>query len=216
MYELEESFRILRVTVESRRPDAAVVAVGSALPNDGTTFVACGLARAFAEAGRSTLLVSASSVDKVADELSMRIPPSFSLPNAAVLRVEREPNLNVAYLPVNGGRRSPNSKTVDLLRELRSEYDMIVVDVESIPDSGQALELAREADSVLVAVRMGRKPSKADRSLAAELGDAIVGVVPTNPRRRLPDADQETVRTAAPALEPLPRLASKKKVGVAG
>ena len=214
MYELEENFRILRVTVESRRPQAAVIAVGSALKDDGTTFVACGLARAFAEAGRSTLLVGATSVEKIADELSMRIPPSFSLPNAAVLSVEREPNLNVAYLPINGGRRSQNSRTVEMLRELRSEYDVVVVDVESIPNSGQAFELAREADSLLVAVRMGRKPSKADRSLAAEFGDAIVGIVPTNPRRRSVQ-DPDTIRTAQPVSEQLPRLASKK-IGVAG
>ncbi len=215
MYELEESFRILRVTVESRRPEAAVIAVGSAQPNDGTTFLACGLARAYAEAGRSTLLVGATSTATIADELSMRMPQAYSAQNASVLRVAREPNLNIAHLPAANGYSAARTQSVAFLRELRSEYDVIVVDVESIPASGHALELARAADSVLVAVRMGRKPTKADRQLAAELGDAIVGVVPTKAPRRPSNFDTETIRAAQPALEPMPRL-NKKKVGVAG
>ncbi len=215
MYQLEESFRILRVTVESRRPQAAVIAVGSAVPGDGTTFVACGLARAYAEDGRSTLLVGATSTVTIAEELGIRMPQAYSAQNASVARVAREPNLDVAYLPPANGHPGGKAQTRALLRELRSEYDVIVVDVESIPASGHALELARAADSVLVAVRLGRKPAKADRQLAAELGDAILGVVPTKPHRRPVGSDTEPIRSSQPALEPMPRL-SKKKIGVAG
>jgi len=73
MVPLEENFRILRVRVESREPVPSLIAVSAAMRGDGTTYVACGLARAYAESGRRTLVIDANIANPgVAGELGLR------------------------------------------------------------------------------------------------------------------------------------------------
>jgi hypothetical protein len=85
---------------------------------------------------------------------------------------------------------------------LRGSYPVIVVDTEAVPDSSYALELAREADAVLLAVRMGRRGGPADRTtkrLLEECNAKILGVVPTlASSRTLATAD---VAHRVPAIE---------------
>jgi Mrp family chromosome partitioning ATPase len=170
MDNLDESFRILRVTLETRFTEPAVIVVTSALKSDGAAFVASGLARAFAESGAPTLFVGAADGNGAHHVAGAR--PALQCPNLDVVPLASAASLT----------------------ELRSRYRAIVVDAKPVPADANACEFARRADGVLLAVKLGRRPEAADREvmrLLNSFGCDVVGVVPT--RGTLP----EPFRTAA-------------------
>jgi succinoglycan biosynthesis transport protein ExoP len=162
---LNEGFRILRVRVADQVGMPTIVVVTSALSNDGATYVACGLARACAEFEHRTLLVDAHGNEAGAiDFLNGTETPLLS---------------------VRGLFRESASDNVDAaLRKLRDEFDIIVVDAPPVPNSSLALSLARAADGVIFAVRLGRKQTPADEEMVRVLaGRQILGVVPNRASR---------------------------------
>jgi Mrp family chromosome partitioning ATPase len=171
MHPLAETFRILRVRVEAQVALPAVLVVSAAKRHDGATFVACGLARAFAEAGKNTLLIDANTVHPgVARELDVQIP-----------------RLSVTSLvtPADGGTFGEASLKV--LEEMRSRFSVTIIDAAALPSSSTALQLAHAADGLLLAVRLGRRADQADSELKRLLGEQttrLLGVVPTRGRSR--------------------------------
>jgi Mrp family chromosome partitioning ATPase len=195
----EEQFRLLRLRVQNDVDVPAFVVVGSALRRDGATYVACGLARAFAEAGYNTLLLDANARDSgIADELGFSIQAGAAKPE----RVER--NLSVASLFKDEERVVTDAELTEMIAGVRWRYAMTIVDVPAIPGSGSALQLAQAADGVLVAVRLGRRPCEADRELKRllerETGTRkrFTGIVPTHAVTRKP--------APGVAREPIPPL----------
>ena len=161
MRQLEESFRILRLRVEDQAPIPSVVVVTSAQRGDGTTYVAGGLARAFAEFRHRTLLIDAHGAESGAVDH---------------FRGEHVARLSVAAMFTN----DPNDNVVKTLADLRAQYDVVIVDAPPVPGSSLALSLARAADGVLIAVRIGRRKSGADTEMMHLLAERrILGVVPT-------------------------------------
>ena len=58
-YRIKEAFKTLRTNIEFSGADLKVIAVTSCTPNEGKSSVAMELAKAFAEAGKRTLLIDA-------------------------------------------------------------------------------------------------------------------------------------------------------------
>jgi Mrp family chromosome partitioning ATPase len=194
MPSLEEGFRILRVTVEGRLTLPAMIVVSAALSHEGTTYVAQGLARAFAEAGRRTLLLDTSGGD--------RSSPHRRIDGAGA-------NLVLAAFDAHERARI----VAELRAEGRAQYAAIVVDAPPIPESGLALELAETADGVLLAVRLGRRPEAADielRRLLGEISTRVLGVVPTHARKRRDFAPHAPSPVAA-VTDLIPRRAAKAR-----
>jgi Mrp family chromosome partitioning ATPase len=162
MLEVNESFRILRVRVEDQAPIPSVVVVSSALRGDGASYVATGLARAFAEFRHRTLLIDAHGGDAGAiEELDGLTAPRLSV--RAMFGEDASENV---------------AKT---LAGLRGEYDVVVIDAPPLPQSSLALALARASDGVILAVRLGRRKSQADSEMMRLLSERrILGVVTTN------------------------------------
>jgi Mrp family chromosome partitioning ATPase len=218
MRPLEENFRILRVRVEAQTEFPALLVVSSAKRSDGVTFVACGLARAFAEAGQRTLLVDANTAHPgVAQELALdpirpgRTTTELNARNGEI------PRLSVASLvtPAEGGVVG-DGKLSDLLDEMRAAYSVTVVDAATLPTSSTALQLAHAADGVLFAVRLGRRIDAADyelRRIATDQSARVLGVVPTRARlRREARARVAAVPLSTPA-EARPRLGTAVEAG---
>ncbi len=176
MLELKEDFRILRVRVEDQAPIPSVVVVSSALRGDGASYVASGLARAFAEFRHRTLLIDAHGNDAGAmDELGGATTPRLSV--RAMFSEDATENVATT------------------LESLRAQYDVVVIDAPPLPNSSLALSLARASDGVILAVRLGRRKSTADAEMMRLLTDRrILGVVTTN-RQSRPNAP---VRTFVP------------------
>jgi Mrp family chromosome partitioning ATPase len=180
------SFDFLRVSLETHLSFPAIITVTSALWNDGASTVATGLAEAFAATGTSTLLIATEAHPASA---SRAIETRAGLARATAEQITAE---------MTGGRAAL-ARAFPMLRE---SYPVIVVDTEAVPESSYALELAREADAVLLAVRMGRRGGPADRTtkrLLEECNAKILGVVPTlASSRTLATAD---VAHRVPAIE---------------
>jgi len=200
MYSIEENFRCLRVRVQHEVALPALIVVGAALRGDGTTYVACGLARAFAEAGRPTLLLDANPRSSgIADELGITTISNAAKPDL----IDR--NLSVASLFEREERIVSDDELAEVVASVRSHYAVTIVDAPVIPGSGAALQLGRAADCVLVAVRLLRRPCAADHEMKLLLqsggllgNKAISGVVPTRAENR---------RIPGPSTAPAPLLA---------
>ncbi|HEY5350310.1 MAG TPA: hypothetical protein VIJ64_11270 [Candidatus Lustribacter sp.] len=186
MHSIEENFRFLRVRVQHEVTLPVFVVVGAALRGDGATYVACGLARAFAEAGHQTLLLDANPRNSaIADELGMTTISDAAKPDL----IER--NLSVAALFEREERVVADDELAEVVAGVRLHYAVTIVDAPAIPGSGAALQLARAADGVLVAVRLGRRPCAEDHEMKLLLqpggllaGKAVSGIVPTRPMKR--------------------------------
>ncbi len=197
MQALEEAFRILRVSLDARTSGTSVIAVSSALRNDGSMYVACGLARAYAEAGRRTLLLAADSNESAVRELGPTIAlRGSSDPFGMTASVVEAPGLHVATIETEGSKRSHT--IADSIRQAKSDYNNVVIALDPIGRSSVAFEITGLADDVVLAVQLGRKATKQDRLLMrqlAERGTRIAGVVPTHSRiydRKLEDVPQTT------------------------
>jgi Mrp family chromosome partitioning ATPase len=176
----EEKFRQLRLRVQKDIEVPAFVVVGAAARQDGATYVACGLAQAFAEAGYNTLLLDANARNPgIASELGF-VAQAAAKPE----RIDR--NLSVATLFENEERAVPDAVLAELVAGVRWRYAVTIADVPPIPVSGPALQLAHAADCVLIAVRMGRRAGEDDEELkqllepGGVLGNKdFTGIVPT-------------------------------------
>lgn len=197
----KESFRVLRFRVQHELEIPAFVVVGAAMHGDGTTYVACGLARAFAEAGYHTLLLEANRENfGIADELGIASVAEASKPE----RIERY--MSVASLYEREERVVSDDELAHVVAGVRSRYAVTIVDASVIPGSAAALQLARVADGVLVAVRLGRRPCAADHEMKLLLqpggllgNKAVSGIVPTRAAKRR-DLRPKAATTSVPAL----------------
>jgi Mrp family chromosome partitioning ATPase len=198
---LDENFRLLRVRLQHEAELPLLLVVGAAQCGDGTTYVACGIARAFAEAGHMTLLLDANPRKSgIADELGITVVADSSKPEL----VDR--HLSVASLFERDEEVVADDELAALVAGVRSRYPVTIIDAPAIPGSAAALQLAQAADGLIVAVRIGRRPSAADHEMklllqpGALLGDKpICGLVPTrSTRRRIPRRRAEAA--SLPAL----------------
>ena len=183
---VNEKFRILRVCVEDQAPVPSVVVVSSALRNDGASYVATGLARAFAESRHRTLLIDANGNDTGAMDGLAGI---------------QTPRLSVRAMFGEDTKQDVGA-TLDALRK---EFDVVIVDAPPVPGSSLALSLARASDGVILAVRLGRRISEADNEMMRLLSERrILGVVPTG--RPEQSSSPARVRVPQPVAEMFERL----------
>lgn len=158
---------ILRARVEASVDRPGVVMVTSAVPGDGKSLTAYGLAERLSAAGRRVALIDFAGLRASRDFLR---DESRSVRAFAVLSLGDE---NTPSAP------SPE-QVKQFVRNLREKFDYVVIDSKPLLLSRAAIILAGSADGILVSVRQGRASSAADVSLveALELGGArMIGVV---------------------------------------
>jgi Mrp family chromosome partitioning ATPase len=197
---INDPFDLIRATLEAQLATPATLLVASALPGDGKTAVAAGLARVLAAAGYRTVAIDASDrrpalalrfeCDEAPPEALDRAEPRAIAPNLDLISIAH-PRLLATARP----------ELAAFVAGMRARYDFSVVDGSELP--GGAVGLAREVDGVILAVRAGRASTVADREAVALLERfhaPFLGVVATerSRRRRLPLAG--TSRSSAPAL----------------
>ena len=169
-HELAEAFVRLAVAVRFADSDSPlqVIAVTSALPEEGKTTAAVNLALTIARGGRKTLLIDA-------DVRRGTVHRLFGLPRGPglteVLSGTHPSDVAVSRMPVPGGTelhiiscgaavRSPaqllgTAALGGLLAELRKFYEFIVIDSAPINVVADATLIADHADGVLVVARAG-------------------------------------------------------------
>ena len=192
----DATFQRLSAMVQAQRPAISVVAVSSAESCDGKTEVACGLARAFAADGHRTVALDGGLARPA---LGKRLGVDERAPalafGAAAYRwtgIERDLDVLQAADPV---LFDASTRIRDLFARLRETYEYVVVDTSTLAEGG--VQLLRHVDAVLLAVRLGRSASDADRDAVDTLdriGAPLLGIVTTHAVRAA-----HAARKAAPA-----------------
>lgn len=184
-------FREIRSAVSIARPDGATIVVASPRSDDGKSVLALNLAEAFRESRRSVVLVDANLAGPViAKRLGVREQPGLSDVLLQTARVSdalqqgptRGPAVLTSGAPAGANPADLLASKVftDMLRELRNNFDFVVIDTASLMNGVDATEVARRADSVLLVVRLGRsKLSEVIQSAKSmsTSGTEVIGVV---------------------------------------
>lgn len=190
-----EAFRTLRTNLGFSNVDQQlrVVLVTSAMPSEGKTTVASNLAIAFAQAGKRAYLLDA-------DLRRPGIHPTFTVPNgmglSTLLRAEQLTPLSpihVAHqvdnglrvittgpLPPNPAELLDSQRMKDLLRILRDDSDLVILDSPPILAATDAAVLASIVDGTIIVIdassTSGAAVARARDALDA-VGARVLGAV---------------------------------------
>lgn len=182
--------RLLRLS--AHRP-MRVIAVTSAGRGEGRTTTAANLALTAVLEGRSAVLVEAD-LRHPALGIRLGLAPRAGLAEVLAGRADLGQALaRLGPLPIllaGEGReegallRSPAAAA--LLAELRSAYELVILDAPPAVALADGDRLAGEADGAILVVRAGTTPRQVVRLAADSLGERLIGIA-------LNDVDPETV-----------------------
>lgn len=176
--QMVESFRSLALSVRSAFPAGTPVqlTISSPGPGDGKSTISINLANALAEGGYRTLLVDG---DIRRGQLHESCPPATQTPGlldylageATLGEVIKATDLhvNLSLIPCGTRRRQgpellASQRTAMMLRELRSQFDAIVVDCAPLGAGIDAYAMGSATGSMLLVLRAG----ETDRRLAQQ------------------------------------------------
>ena len=169
-----EAFRTMRATLAmiAGREKHRVFLVTSAIPGEGKTFTSSNFAATLAQQGFRTLLIDADlrkpSVSKLF--FSQNLQPGLSevLMRACDLEKAIVPSEieNLWILPAGGIAPNPSELLAqpvfgEVIRQLRDQYDRIVIDSSPVLAVRDPLLLAKSVDVSCLIVRAGHSPAKA-------------------------------------------------------
>jgi capsular exopolysaccharide synthesis family protein len=186
-----ELIKGLRAKVEYKMDtlNLRVLAVSSAVAGEGKTLTATHLAANMASTGRKKVLLIDLDLRKpsVAGELGMAADSGMSeflsgtVPKEKIIRNSVVPGLSV----IVGGKTlsSPadmlaGEKFRLLLREMREQFDVVILDTPPILPVPDAVTISEQVDAFILLFRFNHTPHKLFRQAIDELGEGrIVGVV---------------------------------------
>ncbi len=191
-----EAYRALRTSITFSSADRApqMLVVTSAMPGEGKSTSASNLAITMAQQGTRTLLIDADlrrgllhTVFGVPQEpgLSQVLLGRVPLDEAVreVPSLDGGPPLYVlttGVLPPNPAELLGSSRMADLVRRLRQEFEMIIVDAPPLNLVTDGALLGKLADATLLVARSGATDKRALHHAAgqiAQVGATIGGVV---------------------------------------
>src|SRR5258705_5306391 len=172
-----------------------VIVITSPCPGDGKTTVTCNLSIAVAEIGRKVLLIEGdlrrprlNSVFGVGNNwgLSDVLRGDGQLENVSVSHLVRETEVSGLYLLPGGSCGvtpsnlfySPRMAT--LLKRLRGEFDMILIDAPPMIHLADARVLGHLSDGVVLVIRAGQTTTESALSACqrfAEDGTRVLGTI---------------------------------------
>jgi succinoglycan biosynthesis transport protein ExoP len=172
-----------------------VIVLTSPCPGDGKTTVACNLSIAVAEIGRRVLLIDGDlrrprlhKVFNVDNDwgLSDVLRGDLPLETVPMEHVVRETEVSGLYvLPGGSCGTTPSNlfysqRMSMLLKRLRTEFDMIMVDAPPMIHLADARILGRQADGVILVIRAGQTTTESALIASqrfAEDGTRVLGTV---------------------------------------
>ncbi len=195
----DEAYRLLEVNVAARERKRKhdVIAIMSPRPLEGTSTVVANLGRAFARAGRDTIVVDAS-LQRPAQHVHFRISNEKGLANVLAGEVTLDDALAKTYFPnlwvLPTGPVPPQNngllmrkEMAELLEQLKQKGDLILVDSPPgvFADASAVASLASRVLLVLDARQSPRGVEAHVKTQLDRLGAKILGVVLTKVRRDL-------------------------------
>ena len=162
-----DEFRVIRDNLQFMLPnqDCNVVALTSASAAEGKTYLAINLASAFAKLGKKVALVELNFREPcLAEVLNLQtnnaLTSFVSQSNITISEIVQtynsEPLLDIypaGTVPPNPSELLQNERTAQLFKQLRSQYDVVIVDTVGACIVSDTLSVAKYSDTTVVVVR---------------------------------------------------------------
>jgi polysaccharide biosynthesis transport protein len=186
-----EALRVLRTVIVYSRLDFSVkvVAVTSALPDEGKTTISMCLARVAAMSGQRVLVVDCDlrkqSINDVIDvETDVGILQVLAGEAPWRSAIVRDPNSDAHVLPVATSGFTPRdvfgSEAMSrLVSDLRGHYDLVILDCAPILAVAETRILVKHADTTVIVARAGRSATGAVRTAVQQTegaGGKVLGI----------------------------------------
>jgi succinoglycan biosynthesis transport protein ExoP len=191
--QMSESYRALRTSLllTSVGAPPKIILITSALPQEGKTTTSINTATVLAQKGTRVLLIDAD-LRRPSIHKTLGMGPRAGLSNVltggttlqqATVRSSSLPNLFVLPAgtpPPNPAELLASAQMIDMLAELREQYDHIVVDTPPTLSVTDAVVLSTRADAVVLVIRSGQttKPAlRRARDILAQVNARVAGVL---------------------------------------
>jgi succinoglycan biosynthesis transport protein ExoP len=191
--QMSESYRALRTSLllTSLGAPPKTILITSALPQEGKSTTSINTATVLAQKGTRVLLIDAD-LRRPSLHKTLGMGPRTGLSNVltggttlqqATVRSALLPNLYILPAgtpPPNPAELLASSQMLDLLAELRDQYDHIIVDTPPTLSVTDAVVLATRADAVVLVIRSGQttKPAlRRSRDILAQVNARVAGVL---------------------------------------
>lgn len=190
-----EAYRILRTNIEFNRknPNANVISVVSGGASEGKSTTMVNLATVCAQGGYTTLIID-GDLRRPRMHTFFDVPNNFGLSNYLTTNVSLEevvvqtPIDNLYFMPSgvmpSDGAGLLNSKRfTEMLADLKSRFDIVLIDSPPILGVSDASVLAAEADMTLIVVqhrKLPRQMLQRVKQSVDSVGGKVVGVVLNN------------------------------------
>jgi succinoglycan biosynthesis transport protein ExoP len=206
-----EQMRALRTALALRTEDGAaaqVIAITAARPDEGKTTLTIALARALALSGLRVVAIDGDIRQPSFDAIFYSLGAPGLTDHLAglstmeeIIRNDRRTPLHVIAAGTQAGEALSlflSPRLPAMLSQLRTAYDVVLVDVPPAFALAEARVLARVADRALLCVRWGKTPRRVVRAaitLLQEAGVTLAGVALTrvnavaHGRSGFPDAE---------------------------
>lgn len=196
-----EAYRVLRTTIifAAGQPKTQVVAITSAVPDEGKTTVSLCLSRVSALSGQRVLLIDCDLRRRSVKDVLGIEPPKGLLQVLSgeaswrqAVHVDEVSGMHV--LPLTEAGFTPKDifgadDMSRLLNELRSHYDLIILDCAPVLAVAETRVVVAKADCAVVVARWQKTPIRAVRSALQQLQSAganVRGVALNCVDRRVP------------------------------
>ncbi|MEZ5971634.1 MAG: AAA family ATPase [Hyphomonadaceae bacterium] len=186
-----ESLRVLRTVIVYSKLDLSskVVAVTSALPDEGKTTISMCLARVAAMSGQKVCVVDCDlrkqSINDVIDiETDVGILQVLAGEAPWRSAIVKDPNSDAHVLPIAASGFTPrdvfgSDAMGNLISELRAHYDLVILDCAPILAVAETRIVVGRADTTVLVARAGRTHIGAMRAAVAQTeaaGGNILGI----------------------------------------
>jgi polysaccharide biosynthesis transport protein len=181
-----ESLRMARASLFGRRAEreVRVVALTSALPEEGKTTTALALARVLAGGGKRTVLVDCdlrratmSRSIGAAPEVGLEAVLLGQAPIEQAIVADGSAPLDLLVIKQAGFDADglfAGDRFAELIAQLRGRYECVVLDLSPVVGLADARAVASAADAVLLVVKWGATPARAvDAAVRLLRGDGI-------------------------------------------
>jgi len=191
--QMSESYRALRTSLllTSLGAPPKTILITSALPQEGKTTTSINTATVLAQKGTRVLLIDAD-LRRPSIHKTLGMGPRVGLSNVltggstlqqATVRSTALPNLFILPAgtpPPNPAELLASAQMVDLVAQLRDQYDHIIVDTPPTLSVTDAVVLSTRADAVVLVIRSGQttKPAlRRSRDILAQVNARVAGVL---------------------------------------
>ena len=162
-YQIKEAYKTLRSNVEFSGQNVRVISVTSCTPGEGKTTVAMALARAFAEAGKKTVLVDADMRKSVLVGRyrtgSVRLGLTHCLVGrerlSSVICETDTPNLYVVFagpVPPNPSELLGGRIFGKVLENMKQVFDYVIIDTPPLGSVIDAAVVAKQCDGTIMVI----------------------------------------------------------------